>query len=675
MPSSMINHCKCDRPRQTVIALIIVAALFFCGCDNKGDSVSAPLGVDAPAISWTPIATGLPGAPILDLAMNPSNTANFFAASPGGLYQTTDSGLSWSPVIAEEMIVKADAVAIAPGIPSTIYIAKSGIGVSRSIDNGATWLSVNNGLTDTNVRLLTIDPTTPSIIYAGTGKSIYKSIDSAGAWTELLLPNTNTEINAITIDPADTDIIYVATGGAGVLKSPDGGTSWSTLLTELTNTYILSIAVDSTTPGIVYAGTSGDGIFKSVDGGTSWVSIGPFGTQYITTIKIDPTTPTTLYAGGSMIFPQGVYKSVNSGANWDNVVLDFMSVFSLAVDPVTPTTIIAGGQGELTSGIVSLPAMGGVYLSTDGGTTWTDRNNGMTNVDVKSLLINPTDTSIIYAATDRQYLGLHISINGGMSWTGREMTSPLDIKDFATNPLTPYITYAVGTRRSSQVFEIIDQNLVPIGFNNEQTAVNAIVSAAPSQSSVEIYIGTDSGVYKSTDFALNWTQVNAGLANTMIHTLAVDPVTQTTLYAGTDDGVFKSTDSGSLWQRKSSGLTTLAIDTLAVDPSDPDILYAGTSNGIFQTKNAAQSWAPTNSGLTNTNIQCLAIDPTQTEIVYTGTADGFFRSVNQGQSWTGENDGLYVKDVESIAIDPDSPATIYIGTTQGGIFKTQQSNP
>ena len=121
-------------------------------------------------------------------------------------------------------------------------------------------------------------------------------------------------------------------------------------------------------------------------------------------------------------------------------------------------------------------------------------------------------------------------------------------------------------------------------------AISAL--AIDPQAPATLYVGSEfactggfrgPGVFKSTNGGATWISVNAGLTNTFVRALAIDPKTPTTVYAGTDGGgVFKSTDGGGSWSAINDGLTHLYITTLAIDPHTPVRLYAGTvEGGVF----------------------------------------------------------------------------------------------
>lgn len=191
------------------------------------------------------------------------------------------------------------------------------------------------------------------------------------------------------------------------------------------------------------------------------------------------------------------------------------------------------------------------------------------------------------------------------------------------------------------------------------------IAVDPSNNNV-IYIGTDNGVFKSTDAGANWTA--AGLGSKAIRALALRPGTPSTIYVGTW-GVYKSTDSGANWTAMDTGLPPYTdVRCFAFDSANPGIIYLAANNGVFKSTNGGSNWVAT--GLT-LDINTLAFHQ---GTLYAGTWwNGFYRSTDGGDSWEALNSGLsggQALTIRTIAISPANPDTIYIGTWYGGTYRS-----
>ena len=214
-----------------------------------------------------PPETLVPGLQVNALAIDPLVPTTAYAGAIGGLFKTTDGGASWSRVLAFQIYT----VALDPVVPLTVYAG--GNGAHKSVDGGATWTQINQGLGGGRLRSLAVDPQTPTTLYAGM-QGLFKSVDGGSNWAPAMagLPQSF-EVGALAIDPRATSTIYVGLRGSGVFKSTDGGASWSPSSNGLPARDVLALAVNPAAPSIVFAGTYDGGVFKSVDGGASWSPI------------------------------------------------------------------------------------------------------------------------------------------------------------------------------------------------------------------------------------------------------------------------------------------------------------------------------------------------------------------------------------------------------------------
>ncbi len=198
----------------------------------------------------------------------------------------------------------------------------------------------------------------------------------------------------------------------------------------------------------------------------------------------------------------------------------------------------------------------------------------------------------------------------------------------------------------------------------------ATISNGPS--STNLFAGTDSGgVYLSTDTGAVWTQTNSGLTNIHVYALSASPggTTGRNLFAGTSSGVFLSTDNGSSWNQ--NGLTNTSINAFAVSSNgagDTD-LFAGTDHGVFVSTNAGASWERLNNQPADTTVYCLAFSGTN---LFAGTKSGVFLSTDGGGSWGARNSGLVNKHVNTITVylDGRGDTNVYVGANAYAYLST-----
>jgi len=497
---------------------------------------------------------------------------------------------------------------------------------------------------------------------------------------------------AVAVDPSDSQILYAGTWGGGIFKSVNGGAGWTPASNGgLSNAYIFSITIDPATPKTLYAATNGDWIFKSTDGGDSWTQFNSgLTSRVVQSLVIDPNNPQTLYAGTG----NGVFKSSNGGSSWLPIGLTGSYINSILVDPSHLLTLYAGTQS------------GGVYKTTDGGTTWAAVNNGgLSGTDVYAMAFDPATSSTIYAGT--YFNGaVYKSTDGGSNWT-KITAGSQPVFALRIDPTTKYIYAATG----AGVLKSTDSGSSWAQYNSSQLILSLAVDPGNSQT---LYTGVGNGVLKSTDGGYTWNQVNSGLTNSTTSNIFVDPSNGQTLYAATNNnavgrlfksinggsswtaapiggnsplcfavdpgnsrnlyvglnsGVFKSTDGGGSWS--ASGLSGTQIGFLTVDPNNSQTVYAGLrATGLLsRSTDGGGSW--NNFGPTNSYIITLAIDPTTSQTLYAGTSIGVYKSTDGGATWTLYTNGLQTyTTVQSLAIDRTNTQTLYAGTYQGGVFKS-----
>lgn len=282
------------------------------------------------------------------------SASRVYAGTDIGVFRSTDGGGTWAALEGE---TRAGSFAFDPKDPRIIYVG--GDGVLKSIDDGGSWRAMNVGLTDTLVNVLTIDPSAPLTIFAGTGDAVFKSANGAASWQRLDLGTLfPAAVRSIVIDPASSQTIYVGTDYFA-FKSLNGGSDWEVLGTGIFEdgqpVNVEAIMLDPQLPNTVYAGTGcsiqtegppcGDGVYRSEDGGTSWIAwhagMGPY-TPVWSLISLQDEG--ILIAGTYY----GVYWARSGASSWLSLDdgLPGLNIKALAHDKKTDS-LYAAGPGVL----------------------------------------------------------------------------------------------------------------------------------------------------------------------------------------------------------------------------------------------------------------------------------------------------------------------------------------
>ncbi|HWS86861.1 MAG TPA: FG-GAP-like repeat-containing protein [Pyrinomonadaceae bacterium] len=380
------------------------------GADRAGSPVYRSADGGA---SWGASASGLTASTVLDFAVAPSNTAVVYAATNLGVYVSADGGASWqrggqpSP---STVVFFTRAIVVDPSNPSVVYAGTSGgSGVYKSTDGGLTFEAKANGISIPLVNTLAVHPTTPATLYAGTGFAIFKTTNGGESWTELNLgiPGAGPGANEIVIDPSNPQTVYAATPNRGVLKTTNGGTSWTQVNNGLPQDagfipLLRTLALDPSNPSTLFTAFSGfpTGIFKSTNGGASWVNSsagltatvgGQTFTPSVNAILVDPSSPSTVYAATT---GYGVYKSTDGGTNWapSNAGLANRGVLALAARPGSPGAVLAGTVAGADPFVMKFNPSGAAleYLRLLGGSE---------SDDARSVALGPNGSAYVAGTT------------------------------------------------------------------------------------------------------------------------------------------------------------------------------------------------------------------------------------------------------------------------------------
>lgn len=257
------------------------------------------------------------------------------------------------------------------------------------------------------------DPARSDNLYASTSMGLQKSTDGGRTWTIISKGLPNTQADTLVINPVNSRMLYIGYDGQGIFRSTDGGITWIPKNDGLVSLSVRSLAFHPKDPNTLYAGLKG-GVCITNNRGDRWSPTSGFKKlSNVNAIAINPLDPTVIYAGTGS---EGVYKSTNGGVSWKDINngLPNMSILSLSIDPVNPDQVIAGTYNAVTPTDLYVGGVyGGVFYTKDGGATW-QASKSLTSVTVFGISRLTQKTDVVYATT---LGGIYRSIDGGFNWT------------------------------------------------------------------------------------------------------------------------------------------------------------------------------------------------------------------------------------------------------------------
>ncbi len=547
-------------------------------------------------------ATGVPGDP---------NTF-YFGAVGGGIWKSTNAGITWAPIFDAQRVASIGAIEVAPSAPSTLYV----------------------GTGETDIRSDT-----------AMGDGVYKSTDAGRTWRNMGLRHSK-HIGRILIHPKDANTVFVAALGhtygpnaeRGVYRSKDGGATWQKVLDRGPEVGAVDLAWDPTATGTIYASMwgarrtpwsqyppnnlPGSGLWRSTDGGDHWTELkgnglpeGAWGRSGVAAARNSPRVYLVVEAKDG-----GLFRSEDRGNTWTRVSMDSRLTsrawyFSgVTVDPNNPDAVY-------------LPNVG-LNRSLDGGKTFKVIKGAPGGDDYHYLWIDPANSARMILATDQ---GTVVSLDSGATWSTWYNQPTAQMYHVAVDNVFPYNVYGAQQDSGTVMLpsrtnhgNISDRDLGSVGG-----AESGYIAPDPRDPNI-LYVGNTYGSLTRFDKRTAQGQnvspaaMPAGLGGSIADRKYRFPWTSPVVFSPTEPGVLyfgaqvllETRDGGLNWREISPDLTgdTRAgqpnpkgvvptaetakaqgygvIYTVAPSPIAPGQIWAGSDTGLIHlTRDGGKTWA------------------------------------------------------------------------------------
>jgi len=537
-----------------------------------------------------------------------------------------------------------------PGNPGIVYVGTATGGLWKTTNWGITWTPLFDEQETTSIGDIALDPQNPDILWVGTGEAnprnsisigcgIYKSVDGGKTWHYLGLRETR-QISRIIVHPRDSNTVWVAAIGSpfgpnserGVFMTTDGGKTWQKVLYIDEYHGASDLDIDPSNPNILYAGmwrferkpwthTSGSeqgGVFKSTDGGRTWRKItnglprlmGRIG------VKVAPSNPNVVYVIAESN-DGTLFRSNDRGETFQRVSTE-TNIVSRGFY-YTDLRVCPSDENRLYFLATQL------RMSIDGGRT-SQQIAGSVHSDHHALWIDPKNPNILWNGNDG---GLAFSTDRGQSW---DVVANIPLAQFYQihcSMEAPFYQVAGGLQDNGSWIGwvrnkeggIVNEHWRMVSFGDgfycliHERDPNLILSESQGGNIYRTNLATgvqenispqarrsDGGPANELKYRFNW--------NTPI---IPSPHNPDTVYVGANV-VFKSTDFGATWTVISPDLTT----------NDPE----------KQKDAGGPVWVENTTAEYHCTIISLVESPLQKGLLWVGTDDGrLWKSPNDGITW------------------------------------------
>ena len=602
------------------------------------------------------------------IAFHPTDNSIIYAGTPaGGLWRTSNEGVSWTPLTESIPRIGVSGIAINPDNPSIIYILTGdgdgadtySVGVLRTTNGGATWNKTGLEF-DANSLVrgykLAMKPGDPTTLFAVTNNGLYRTENSGGDWDVV----RSGSYRDLEFKPGNPETVYVCTSNS-FHRSTMGGDAgtWTTTSSGLPCCETrVALAVSAAEPNWVYylagGGTSTGnfrGLYRSTNSGASF-----------STIITSPNILDGSLAGND---------NCNDGC--DQAGYDL----AIAVDPNDADEVITGGINVWRCEDIDVSNTWNIIAHWNTNTV-NSNNLEYTHADIHELVYQTNDR--LWCGSDG---GIFRSTNDGIDWTDRTSAG-------TANGLIGTQFYRIaGTASNSNILigGTQDNGSNRWSGGNDIThfdgadGMDCMISQA--NSNTQFHMRQRGSLYRSTNAGSSITFIRPGSSRgAWVTPVDMDHSNSSEIWAGYRDTIYRSTNSGTTWTGFLPGGNQLDLFTyIWCAPSNSSVVYAATVDNLFKTTNNGTSWTNVTGTLpigntSNQQITGITTDFDNSGDVWVsvnGLVDGnkVYRSLDGGSTWTN-----YTADLPNVAVNcvvyDDNQVhdnAIYVGTDIGIFYR------
>ena len=632
------------------------------------------------------------------------------------------------------------AVAQKGTVGSVIYIAAATGGVWRSTNAGVSWTSLFDSVRAPSIGAVAVAPSNPDVVWVGTGEpqnmrssswgnGVYKSTDGGRTWSAPVLPKSQ-HIGRIVIDPRDPNVVYVAAvgplwapgGERGLFKTSDGGRSWTNTKEISPFTGFTEVVMDPLNPDVLYAASyqrerraysflpagPETAIWKTTDGARTWTKLTsglPSGELGRIGLSVCRSRPNTVYA---VIHARGntggTFRSDDAGATWrqtNNVNSTAWFYGQIRCDPSDPDHVIRLAPSS--------------QQSWDGGRTYVGFATAGTHADHHALWINPQAPEQMILGTDG---GLYLSWDRGQTWDHVQSIPLAQFYAISVDDARPYYN-VYGGLQDNAAWGAPNQTRKTFGTSNADwsrfVGGDGFYSVADPTDHNFVYSESQNGVISRYDARTGQAKNIRPVAklgephryNWSAPILPSRHVPRRLYFAA--NYLFRSNDRGDSWQTISPDLTR-AIDrnvlpmrggpvdstalgrhegtaefgnvsTLDESPMRAGLLATGSDDGVIAvTRDGGQTWARTEKFPTvpeTTYVSRVAFSRFNEGTIY-ASLDGHrsidfkpyvLKSTDYGRTWTSITGNLPAEgSVQVVREHHRERNLLFVGTEYGAYF-------